>query len=72
MGKTHFLKEWRELRGLSLRQVSERSKGRITHSGVAKIESGDQQYTENALTILADVYGVEPWVLLVVDPSKFE
>ena len=72
MSRTHFLREWRELRGLSLRQVEDRSGRRIRHSSVSKIESGEQQFTETTLKILAEVYGVEPWILLRVDPSNFK
>lgn len=66
--RRHFIKEWREHRGLSQEQLAERidrSRGLIS-----QLESYTTNYTAETLDALAVALNCEPWDLLNVDPKK--
>lgn len=72
---THYLRAWREYRGLSLRQLASRMESEpgieiISHASLSRIENQKQEYTEEILNALAEALGVEAWMLLRVDPEK--
>lgn len=55
-----ILRQVRQGRGLSLRQVTVRSGGRFKPSSVASYERGERQISLERLFALADVYDVAP------------
>lgn len=55
-----MLRQIREDRSLSLRQVTVRSGGRFKPSSVASYERGERQISLERLFGLAGVYGVSP------------
>ena len=67
--RAHYLKEWREIRGLSLREVENIIGSEVlSYSSISRIESGIQPYTEQTLTEFSKAYGVPPWALLSINP----
>jgi transcriptional regulator with XRE-family HTH domain len=69
MAKTgHFLRAWRQHRGLTLEQAAERVP--TTHATLSRIERGKLPYNQALLEILADVYMTDPASLLMRDPSS--
>jgi transcriptional regulator with XRE-family HTH domain len=72
----HFIREWREHRGLSLRRLCARmelSPGGdevLSYASLSRIEQYKQPYSEPILNALADALDVEPWMLLKIDPRK--
>lgn len=73
LGK-HFIKQWRELRGLSLERLAARMEEEpggppmISGMSISRIERGKQPYSEEILNALANALGCEPWELLSVNP----
>lgn len=66
--RRHFLREWRDYRGLSQEQAAERigkSRGLIS-----QLESSTTNFTSATLEALAEAYRCEPWDLLNVNPLK--
>jgi len=66
--RRHFIKQWREFRGLSQEQLAERidrSRGLIS-----QLESYTANYTAETLEALAAALNCGPWDLLNVDPTK--
>jgi transcriptional regulator with XRE-family HTH domain len=64
----HYVKQWREYRGLSQEQLADRvdrSRGLIS-----QIESGTTALTEDMIYALADALSCAPWDLLRVNPLK--
>jgi transcriptional regulator with XRE-family HTH domain len=72
MAADHFIRQWREIRGLSLREVEMLGDEELTYASISRIERGEQPYSEKTLKALAQVYQVEPWVLLSVNPLKHQ
>ena len=72
MAVDHFIRQWREIRGLSLREVEMLGDEELTYASISRIERGEQPYSERTLKSLAQVYQVEPWVLLSVNPLKHQ
>lgn len=79
MAKTQYrrtyIRQWREKRGLSLRQLAARMEempgGRtISHASLGRIETGTQPYTQPILEGLSAALGVEIADLLNVNPEK--
>ena len=68
MAADHFIRQWREIRGLSLREVEDITG--LSYASISRIERGEQQYTDDTLKTLAIAYRVEPWVLLAVNPMR--
>lgn len=73
LGK-HFIKQWRELRGLSLQRLAARMEKEpggdelISAMSLSRIERGLQPYSEELLYALSDALGCEPRELISVDP----
>jgi transcriptional regulator with XRE-family HTH domain len=64
----HYVKQWREYRGLTQDQLAERvdrSRGLIS-----QIEGGITDLTEDMIYALADAMNCAPWDLLRVNPLK--
>jgi transcriptional regulator with XRE-family HTH domain len=59
-----FLKAWRAHKRLSQEKAGVRDR-----TQVGRIERGEQPYTQDTLEALAEVYGVQPWQLLMQDPE---
>jgi transcriptional regulator with XRE-family HTH domain len=66
----HFIKQWREHRGLSQLQMAERIG--IDKSYVSKIENGKKRYDQPFLEAAAEVLNCSPADLIVRDPSTSE
>jgi transcriptional regulator with XRE-family HTH domain len=66
------LREVREARSLSLRQVTVRSRGRFKPSSVASYERGDRQISLGRLFALADVYEVAPERIVAAIAHRLE
>lgn len=72
MAADHFIRQWREIRGLTLREVDMLCDEELTYASISRIERGEQPYNEHTLKSLAQVYQVEPWVLLSVNPLRHQ
>lgn len=82
----HFLRQWRDFRGLSLEAVAEKimllsaerasdgdGKARtMTHATLSRIERGKLPYNQHLLELLADIYGTDVASLLVRNPADLE
>ena len=66
--RRHYLKEWREFRGLSLEQASERME--IHHSTLSRIENSKSPYNQDFLERAALAYGCDPVDFLKNDPTR--
>lgn len=71
----HFIREWREHRGLSLRKLADRMESEpgvqlYSHAQIGRFETGENAYTQDFLEAVAVALGVEPGELLSVDPRK--
>lgn len=75
LGRT-YIREWREARGLSLRQLANRMEIEpggdllISHVSLGRIERGEQPYSQPILEALADALAVSVSALIEVDPTK--
>jgi transcriptional regulator with XRE-family HTH domain len=70
-----FIRQWREYRGLSLRQLAARLEkevggAAISHASLGRIETGNQAYTQPIIEALAEALGADVYDLLNVDPKK--
>lgn len=63
----HFLREWRQHKGLTLEQIAERL--HTTHATISRIERGKLPYNQALLERLAEEYGTEPASLLMRHPK---
>jgi transcriptional regulator with XRE-family HTH domain len=73
--RQHYIRAWREYRGLSLGKLAlrleqEPGKTFLTTASLSRIERGLQPYTQETLEALAEALNVEPWDLLHHDPNK--
>jgi len=72
----HFIRQWRERRGLSLRKLAERLEiepgGELlaSHAAIQRVETGEVGYHEELLNALAEALDVTVSDLLNVDPTK--
>lgn len=66
--RRHFIKEWRDHRGLSQEQVAERIG--ISASNYGRIENNRVPYNQDFLEEAALALRCEPWDLLNRDPGK--
>lgn len=66
--RRHFIKEWREHRGLTQEQVAARLD--ISPTTWGRIENKKVPYNQDFLEEAAHALQCEPWDLLNVDPSK--
>ncbi len=64
----HFIKEWREYRGLTQAQLAERVG--MTQGNISQLERGIQGYSVAGLNALAEALNCTTWQLLNVDPGK--
>jgi transcriptional regulator with XRE-family HTH domain len=64
--RPHFIKEWREYRGLKQPQLAERIG--VTKATISRVENGETDYTQSLLEVLADALGCEPADLIVRNP----
>lgn len=71
----HFIREWREYRGLSLRKLADRMESEpgvalYSHAQIGRFETGDNAYTQDFLEAVAVALNCTPGDLLSVDPNK--
>lgn len=66
--RRHFLKEWREYRGLNQEQAADRIG--VDRTTLGRIENRKIAYTQPVLEAAAEAYSCEPWDLLNRDPNK--
>ena len=71
----HFVRAWREHRGLSLRKFADLLESApgvplMSHANIGRIETGEQPYTQDFLEAAARALKVSPVTLLTVDPAK--
>jgi len=72
--KRIYLREWRDHRGYSQRQVVDRLEGMedeklpTTTASLSRLENGKQTYTQRVLEALADIYQCEVFDLLANNP----
>ena len=74
MLKPHYIKEWRLNSGLSLRKLAarlEESPGEelISFASLARIEKGQQPYSQPILEALAIAFDIQPYMLLEMNPD---
>lgn len=66
-GRGHYIREWRQHRGLTQEQLAERIG--INRAYLSKIESGKRRYDQPLLEAAATVLQCEPADLIIRDPS---
>lgn len=72
----HFIRQWREKRGISLRALAGRLEAEpggeplISYAQLSRIETGDQPFSEPVLNALASALDVTRTMLLEIDPQK--
>lgn len=72
----HFIKPWREKRGISLRKLAERLETEpggeplVSYASLSRIENGEQPFSEPILNAIADALDVPRVMLLEMDPQK--
>lgn len=64
----HFLRQWREYRGMTLEQVGE-AVG-LSHAQLGRIERRLQKYNQELLEALAELYRADPASLIMRDPTN--
>jgi transcriptional regulator with XRE-family HTH domain len=74
LGK-HFLRQWREYRGLSLRKLADRMEIEpgvqlMSHANIGRVETFQQPYTQELLEAAAVALECSVIDLLTVDPTK--
>lgn len=68
--KPHYLRLWREYRGLTLPQMEAATlPDKISKATLSRIERGLQPYSQDTLEICARVLDVEPGFLLLCPPT---
>lgn len=65
--RRHFIREWREFRGLSQEELAEKLD--MTKASISRIENLKQGYTQNFLEACADAVGTHPGTLLIRAPN---
>lgn len=66
--RRHYIKEWREYRGLTQERVSERLG--VSGTTWGRIETNRVPYNQDFLEEAANALGCEPWDLLNRNPFK--
>lgn len=66
--RRHFIKEWRQHRGLTQDQLADRLD--VSKASISRLESGRQPYTQDTLEALADALSCEPADLIMRDPTS--
>ena len=73
-----FIREWREFRQLSLRELADRmidpetGERAITAQSIGRIENRQQPYNQATLEALAEALGCEPQDLIMRNPKDTE
>lgn len=65
--RRHFIKEWREARGLTQQQLADLL--RTTKTSISRIEDLKTGYTQDFLEMCADALGTHPATLLTRAPT---
>jgi transcriptional regulator with XRE-family HTH domain len=71
----HYIRQWREHRGLSLKRTVQRMEYEpggdpiISDMSLSRIERGTQPYSEEVLNALSHALDAEVWELLTVNPT---
>lgn len=66
--RRHFIKQWRNHRGLTQEQLAERIG--VTPGAISQLEVGRINYTQHTLELIADALQAAPGDLLNVDPTR--
>lgn len=66
--RRHFIKQWREYRGLTQEQLADRL--HTTKANISRIENRVQGYTQDFLEACADALQTDPASLIMRDPSN--
>lgn len=72
----HFIRQWRQKRGISLRKLAERLETEpggeplVSYASLSRIENGDQPFSEPVLNAIAEALNVPRVMLLEMDPRK--
>ena len=72
----HFMRQWREDRGISLRKLAARLEVEpggdplVTYAQLSRIETGEQPFSEPVLNAVAFALDVSRTMLLEMDPKK--
>lgn len=71
---THFLRQWRDYRGLSLRKLADKMESEpgvplTSHANIGRIETFQQPYSQEILEAAADALECSVIELLTVDPT---
>lgn len=66
--RRHFIRQWREYRGLTQDQLAERLD--TSKASISRIENFKQPYTQDLLEALADALMCEPADLIMRDPTR--
>lgn len=74
LGK-HFLKQWREYRGYSLRRLADRMEREpgiplMSHANIGRVENFQQPYSQELLEAAAVAFNCTVEQILTVDPTK--
>lgn len=64
----HFLKQWREYRGLNQSQLAERIGASVPN--VSRIENLKQPYTQDFLELAAEALNTDPASLIIRNPLQ--
>jgi transcriptional regulator with XRE-family HTH domain len=62
-----FIRQWRQHRGLTVRQLAERLK--TSAASISRLEMGDQPYSQEVLEAIADALACEPQDLISRKPG---
>lgn len=66
--RRHFIKQWRQHRGLTQEQLASRTE--FTPGTISQLETGRIAYTQGTLEQIADALQCSPGDLLNVDPTR--
>lgn len=72
--KKTYIREWRKERGLSLRRLAARMETEpgvelVSHAQIARIETGEQPYSQTIIEAIADALDVTVPMLLEMNPK---
>ena len=72
----HFIRGWREKRGVSLRKLAGRlptgpdGEPLVSYASLSRIETGEQPFSEPVLNAISEALDVPRAMLLEMDPAK--
>lgn len=66
--RRHFIRQWREYRGLTQEQLAERID--VTAGTISQLENGRISYTQPTLEAIAEALQTTPGDILNVDPTR--